>query len=127
MRWKTSKSVKMRRYRKRCLFRLARRVWCRPRAACTVDTVGADELAGRASGYAWLAYEAEVLDAKERVRQLQKEIKELSRLNETYSKKRTHTRFEIGAHQKRELRLQQIINELTQLGKLGRGNGTKEK
>jgi len=62
------------------------------------------------------------MDAKERVRQLQREIQELSFLNETYAKKRTHTRFEIKAHQMRELRLQQIINELMQLGKL-KGDG----
>jgi N-glycosylase/DNA lyase len=56
------------------------------------------------------------MDARERVRQLQREIKELCLANEEYLKKPTHAPREVQAHMGREQRLKQILDELMRLG-----------
>lgn len=57
------------------------------------------------------------MDPRQRVRQLQREIKELCVANEDYLKKLRHTPTEINAHHAREQQLNRLLNELMKLGK----------
>ena len=52
---------------------------------------------------------------RERVKALQGEIAELRTANENYLNKYHHTPLEVHARQQRELRLQQILDELALL------------
>jgi uncharacterized membrane protein (DUF106 family) len=54
---------------------------------------------------------------RERVQALQKEIAELRAANEKYLCKHLHSPLECHAQRQRELRLQQILDELTLLTK----------
>ena len=74
------------------------------------------------------------MDHRERVRQLQSEIKQLSDAIEEYNKKRYRTPLDKHVQEMRGQRLQQIIDELAQIanrkepqqGKLGAHRLTKE-
>ena len=54
---------------------------------------------------------------RERVQALQLEISELRTANEQYLSKHLHSALEVHEHRQRELRLQQILDDLTKLTK----------
>jgi vacuolar-type H+-ATPase subunit I/STV1 len=56
-----------------------------------------------------------LLAIRERVRSLQGEIAELRTANENYLNRYHHTPLEVHAQRQRELRLQQILDELALL------------
>ena len=56
------------------------------------------------------------MDFREQVRQLQREIEELSKESKEYREQHSHTSQDNLAHKMRELRLQQTIDELMRLG-----------
>ena len=56
-------------------------------------------------------------EIRERVQALQAEIAELRAANQLYLSKHLHPALEVHAQRERELRLQQIIDELTLLTK----------
>ena len=55
------------------------------------------------------------MDYREQVQQLQREIRELSEASKAYYMEHTHTSQDNHAHQMREERLKQLVNELTRL------------
>jgi predicted translin family RNA/ssDNA-binding protein len=57
------------------------------------------------------------VDTRERVLQLQREIKELCGESEAYLKNGVHTPQETHAHEMCQKRLEQILDELIRLGK----------
>ena len=54
---------------------------------------------------------------RERVQVLQQEVAELRAANKKYLSKHLHSALEVHAQRQRELRLQQIVDELTNLTK----------
>lgn len=59
----------------------------------------------------------DLLAIRQRVQLLQQEIAELRAANEKYLSKHLHSAMEVHAQRQRELRLQQIVDELSSLTK----------
>jgi hypothetical protein len=56
-------------------------------------------------------------EIRKRLQTLRAEISELRAANEKYLKKHLHPAWEVHAHRQRELRLQEIVDELAALAK----------
>ena len=54
---------------------------------------------------------------RERVQALQEEIAKLRASNQQFLTERLHSSLQLAAHKQRELRLQQLVEELARLGK----------